>query len=424
MTGRFVPAGFVPARFVIVGIGADGWDGLAGRARTALLEANTVYGSARQLALLDDAVTADRIAWRSPMSAHLRELLTDHSPADDSPTGEAPTIHVLASGDPMFHGVGSSIVKAVGRDRVTVIPAPSSISLAAAELGWDLAGTRIVSAVTAPPEAVVPELSDGVRILVLSRDGSTPAALARICRDHGFGWTTITVLANLGGPDQHLRDGLARTWDDAPSAPLNVVALDCVGPARSSAPGLPDDDFENDGQLTKVTVRALTVSALRPAPGQLMWDVGAGSGSVGIEWLRASREGRVIAFEADAGRAAALVRNADRHGVGHRLTLAGPVPASLAQAPDPDTVFLGGGVDADVLDAAWGALLPGGRLVGNAVAVETQELFVAAHRRLGGTLTRLAPEHHAALGRLHAWRPALPIIQWVAVKPAAAQEDS
>ncbi|WP_040517758.1 bifunctional cobalt-precorrin-7 (C(5))-methyltransferase/cobalt-precorrin-6B (C(15))-methyltransferase [Gordonia neofelifaecis] len=402
-------------RFVVVGIGADGWPGLSGRARDALADAAVVYGSARQVSLIDGHVAGRAVPWTSPMSDHLRDVLADRT---------EPVVHVLASGDPMFHGIGTTIVNAVGRDRVTVISAPSSVSLAAAELGWDLATTVVVSTVTAPPEAVVPELGDGVRLLVLSRDGSTPAALAALCDDHGFGRTGVTVLENLGGGGQAMRSGTASEWDRTPCAPLNIVALDCRGPSASRAPGLPDGVYVSDGQLTKQTVRALTVSALRPAAGQLLWDVGAGSGSIGIEWLRATRDGRVVAFEADRDRAVTVRRNAERLGVGHRLTLAGSVPQAFAAAPSPDTVFLGGGADRTVLDDAWRALAPGGLIVGNAVAIETQQLFVDAHARLGGSLTRISVERAAPLGTMSAWRPALPIIQWAAVKDAATQEDS
>ncbi|AUH69007.1 MULTISPECIES: bifunctional cobalt-precorrin-7 (C(5))-methyltransferase/cobalt-precorrin-6B (C(15))-methyltransferase [Gordonia] len=414
MTGESGPK--QPARFVVVGIGADGWSGLSARARAALDEATTVYGSARQLDLVAEHLTADTVPWRSPMSEHLREVLRDSSAHG--------TIHVLASGDPMFHGIGSTIVRQVGRDRVTIVPAPSSVSLAAAELGWDLASTTIVSTVTAPASAVVPELGDGIRLLVLSRDGSTPAEIAELCRAHGYGWTTMSVLENLGAATQAVRTGLARSWDDRPCAPLNITALDCVGPSSSHCPGLPDEAYEHDGQLTKQTVRALSVSALAPAAGQLLWDVGAGAGSIGIEWLRCTRDGRAVAFEADRLRAAALRRNAEKLGVGHRLTLAGAVPEALAGAADPDAVFLGGGVDRDVLDTAWDALMPGGRIVGNAVAIETQHLFIDAQERYGGSLTRLSVERAAPLGRLTAWRPALPIVQWVAVKDDAAREDT
>lgn len=400
-------------RFVVVGIGADGWDGLGGRARRELDGATVIYGSARQLALVPDTVGAERIAWRSPMSEHLAEVVA----AGD----ERAVVHILASGDPMFHGLGSTVMKAVGRDRVTVLPSPSSISLAAAHLGWDLSDrapepVEVVSLVTGDVDELVPVLTDGARLLVLSRDGNSPARVAELLREKGFGWSSMTVLAELGGPAEATFDGVARSWELAEAPALNVVAVQCVGPVISKAPGRRDDDYENDGQLTKQTVRAVTVSALAPAEGQLLWDVGAGSGSVAIEWLRLTRTGRAIAFEADAVRAGRIAENARAHGVAGRLTVAGAVPAALSAAPDPDVIFVGGGLDASVLDECLAVLETGGRLVANAVTLETEQLLVAAHAEHGGILTRLGVESAGALGTMTAWRPALPVVQWVVTR--------
>ena len=395
-------------RFVVVGIGADGWDGLGDAAREALSGAAVIYGSPRQLALLDASVGAERIAWSSPMSEHL-----------DAVAGGAdlrPVVHILASGDPMFHGVGSSLVKRLGRDAVTVLPAPSSASLAAARLGWDLAATGVVSVVDGELTRVLAYLTDGADLLVMSRDGQTPRALAAILTEAGFGWSSMTVLSDLGGPDEAAAAGVARTWKVESVPALNIVAIHCVGPRRSAAPGLPDEQFDNDGQLTKQPIRALTISALAPAEGQLLWDVGAGSGSIGIEWLRFLRGGRVIAFESDPGRAARIGENAQRHGVSDRLTVAGAVPEALAHAPDPDTVFIGGGLTDEVLKTCWSVLPEGGRIVANAVTVESEQLLIAAHTEHGGELIRLGVERTGPLGGKTAWRPSLPVVQWTAVR--------
>ncbi|WP_035719001.1 bifunctional cobalt-precorrin-7 (C(5))-methyltransferase/cobalt-precorrin-6B (C(15))-methyltransferase [Gordonia shandongensis] len=408
-------------RYVVVGIGADGWAGLSDRARSELRTARVILGSARQLALVDSYVGAETLAWRSPMSGHLDELLGDAATALPHGTPDDADIHVLASGDPMFHGIGSRIAAAVGPDRVTVISSPSSVSLAAVAMGWDLSTVVVVSAVTAPAEAVAAALDDGRRLLVLSRDAGTPERVATVCTERGFGDSTLHVLGSLGGPDQCVRSGRARDWS-GPSPALSVIAVDCVGPTISAAPGLPDTEYENDGQLTKRVVRSVTVAALRPGGSRLLWDVGAGSGSVGIEWLRAAPDARVIAFEAHSGRSEMLRRNASRHGVSHRVTVLGAAPGAFVEAPAPDTVFLGGGVGTALLDEIWALLRPGGRIVGNAVTVETQEVFAAAHRRWGGELIRVAVENAEPIGRLTAWRPALPIVQWVADKPVA-QED-
>ncbi len=404
------------SEFVVVGIGADGWAGLTDRARDELRSATVVYGSTRQLELLPE-LDATTVAWHSPMSEHLQRVLTD---ASDSVVSDAPasndTVHVLASGDPMFHGVGSSIVSAVGRNRVRVLPTVSSTSLACAELGWDLSRTQVISTLRDDADVVVPALTDGRRILVLSRGAQTPAAIADVLTRTGFGWSTMTVLEQLGGPSQRILEFVARSYRPQHHDALNIVAIDCVGPRTTRLPGLPDDAYEHDGQLTKSAVRALTVSALAPGGRALLWDIGSGSGSVAIEWLRADSDGTAIAFERDDIRAARLGRNAARHGVAGALNVRGSAPQSLCDAPDPDAIFIGGGLDAEVLTASWHALLPGGRLVANAVTVETQSLLVEWHSRIGGTLRRFSIETVEPLGSMTTWRPALPIVQWVVTR--------
>ncbi len=394
-------------RFVVVGIGADGWEGLGARARTELTRARVVYGSQRQLQLIPDG-PAQRRAWTSPMSQHLRQVL--NSDAEDD-------IHILASGDPMFHGVGTTIVRAVGAERVHVIPAVSSASLACARLGWDLADTTILTTVTRDVDTVAAALTDGLDLLVLSRDETTPAAIAGLLNDNGFGWSSVTVLEQLGGPDERVVRGVARTWVEPPGDPLNIVAISCVGPRRSTAPGLPDDAFDHDGQITKQPIRALTVSALAPSYRQLLWDIGSGSGSVAIEWLHAAPTGRVVAFERDIARTDRLLSNARTHAVADRLTVRGAAPDACTDAPPPDSVFIGGGLSDDVLTAAWTALMTQGRLVANAVTLENQTLLADWYARHGGSLRRFGIETAAPLGTMTTWRPSLPIVQWVVDKP-------
>jgi precorrin-6Y C5,15-methyltransferase (decarboxylating) len=396
-------------RFVVVGIGADGWDGLTLPSQRELAGATTIYGSGRQLALLSPEVDAKLVAWRSPMSAHLREVLAD------STSG---TVHLLASGDPMFHGLGSTVVEAVGPANVRVLPHPSSASLAAALLGWDLSTVRVVSLVTGDVDDVLGAAGDGRRLIVLSRDVSSPAAVAAMLRDGGWGASMMTVLEQLGGPAQRVVSGTAAGWDEPDGDPLNVVAVECTGPTRQLAPGLPDADFTHDGQLTKQAVRALTVAALAPSDGQMLWDIGAGAGSVGIEWLRLNPSGRVVAIEHDTARAARIGENARRHGVGSRLDVVeAEAAAALARvAGPPDAVFAGGGLDAAVFDRAWSALAPGGVFVANAVAIPTQELVIGLAAQHGGTLRRIGLEEAAPLGSLTAWRPALPVVQWTVRK--------
>lgn len=417
----------LPPSFVVVGIGADGWSGLSARAREELTRARVIYGSRRQLDLLGP-VDAEIVAWRSPMSEHLSAVLAgtghrhdggDTGGRERHDAGGADTVHIVASGDPMFHGVGASIVKTVGAHRVRVIPAVSSVSLACAHLGWDLTAARVVTAVTGDAHAVVPELTDGAQILVLSRDHTTPAAIAEILVDRGYGWSAISVLEQLGGARERVTSGLARSWRHVGNTidPLNIVAVTCVGPHRSRIPGLADAEYEHDGQITKSAFRSLTVAALRPGGRQMLWDIGSGSGSVAIEWLRADDRGLAICFERDPGREGRITTNAHHHGVCRALSVRGPVPAALRGAPDPDVVFVGGGLDAEVLGLAWDALLPGGRLVANAVTVETQGILTDWHGRLGGTLRRIGIETAEPLGSMTTWRPALPIVQWAVDKP-------
>ncbi|MGJ0121181.1 precorrin-6y C5,15-methyltransferase (decarboxylating) subunit CbiE [Williamsia sp. MIQD14] len=393
---------------VVVGIGADGWRGLSPIAHDELTGATTIAGSRRQLDLLPDLSARTR-AWSTPMLADLRALLADPP---------SRPLHVLASGDPMFHGVGATIVGLLGAERVRVIPAVSSASLAAARLGWDLARTEVVSLVTDPVETILAHVSDGVRLLLLSRDANTPAAVATILRDNGFGASTVTVLECLGGDDEASASADATDWGRPPGQDLNVVAVSCRGPKVSTAPGRPDADFDSDGQLTKSGVRSLTLALLRPAPHEMLWDVGGGAGSVSCEWLVAEPTARAVVFETDPGRRERIARNAARLGVTARLQIVGEAPAALHDAPRPDAVFVGGGVTVPgMIETCWDALAPGSRLVVNAVTLESEMLVLDRQRSLGGDLRRIHLDHAAALGTMTTWRPILPVTQWSAVKP-------
>ncbi|WP_338836096.1 precorrin-6y C5,15-methyltransferase (decarboxylating) subunit CbiE [Gordonia polyisoprenivorans] len=407
--------------FVVVGIGADGWDGLTPIAQSELTSARVIIGSARQLDLLPD-LGVTTIAWRSPMSEHLDAVLTGSSAELARYGGPGGLrIHLLASGDPMFHGLGATIVAAVGPRRVRVIPTVSSASLACARLGWDLADVAVVSTVTADPEIVLTEITDARRVLVLARDATTPARIAELLVAHGFGNSPFTVLEQLAGPREQVTDASADSWDPATVVdPLNIIAVDCIGPQRSPLPGRDESEFDHDGQITKSVIRALTVCALTPSYRQTLWDIGSGSGSVAIEWLRAQPGGAVIAFERDTARAERLRSNAHRHGVSQHVTVCGAAPDALAHAPIPDAVFIGGGLSPVVLDTAWAALRPGGRLVANAVTIETQAILAEWHRMRGDSgesmLRRIAVETAAPLGGYLTWRPALPIVTWAGTK--------
>ncbi|MQY04722.1 precorrin-6y C5,15-methyltransferase (decarboxylating) subunit CbiE [Actinomadura macrotermitis] len=382
----------------VVGIGADGWAGLAEPSRDALRTAEVIFGGGRQLDLLPSSVTGERVAWPSPMLPALEGLLAAH---------EGRRIAVLASGDPMFYGIGGTLVRLLGADRLRVLPHPSSVSLACARLGWPLEETEVVSAVGRPVEALRAVLAPGRRVLVLSAGADTPARIAELAGD-----AELTVLERLGAPDE--RVGPLHDAVD----PLNIVAVRCGdAPALPRVPGLPDDAYEHDGQLTKREIRAITLAALAPLPGQLLWDVGGGAGSIGIEWMRAHPSCRAVAVEAVPERAARITANAAALGVPALRVVTGRAPGALAGLPAPDAVFVGGGVTAPgMIDACWAALRPGGRLVVNAVTLESEQVVAAGRARLGGDLTRIAINRAAPVGGFTGWRAMMPVTQWTAVK--------
>ncbi|MDT9594264.1 precorrin-6y C5,15-methyltransferase (decarboxylating) subunit CbiE [Nocardioides zeae] len=408
----------------VVGIGADGWPGLPERHRATVRGAEVLLGGARHLALVPDAAGQERVAWPSPLRAGLPELLERYA-------GRA--VVALASGDPLLSGVGTTLAEVAGADAVRVEPAVSSVALAGARMGWPTESLVVVSAVARDVRRVLRELAPGRRVLVLSSDATTPADLAALLAMSGWGASTLTVLGDLGAADESRVEGTAAAWADEPPAfpRLNVVALD----ARADAPvvvswaaGLPDDAFEHDGQLTKRDVRAAALARLAPAPGALLWDVGAGAGSVGIEWMRAHPACRTVAVEVDATRAARVRRNAGRLGVPDLRVVTGAAPAALAALGDlerPDAVFVGGGATRDgVLDACRAALVPGGRLVVHGVTIETEALLAACHAEHGGELVRLSVETATPIGGFRGFTPARAVTQWSWTRPATSSEET
>ena len=394
-----------PDLVTVVGIGAGGWSDLGRTAHRALRSAEVVLGSARQLGLLPAEVTGDRIAWPSPLLPALPGLL-------EAQAGRS--VAVLASGDPMFHGIGATLVRLLGAERVRVLPHPSSVALAAARMGWPLARTEVVSLVTADPAVLRRAVNPGRRLLVLSRDADTPARVAALLAEAGFGGATVTVLERLGGPAERVVAGTAAEWSAPAGDPLNVLAIDCGdGPATSIVPGLPDEAYASDGQLTKREVRAVTLAVLAPTPGGLLWDVGAGSGSIGIEWMRSHPDCRAIAVESHPERAAAIGANAAALGVPGLRVVVGRAPEALDGLPAPDTIFIGGGVTRDgVLDACFAALRPGSRLVANAVTLESEAVLAAQYAKRGGDLTRLAVNRASPVGGFTGWRAMMPVTIW------------
>lgn len=393
----------------VVGIGADGWAGLTGRTRDLIAAADALVGSTRQLAGIpaDAGPVAQQ---RVPLPSPLREGL----PALLAALGDRRTV-MLASGDPLVYGIAATLIDLVGTGRVRVHPTVSSVSLAAAELGWpsDSFDVVRVSSSLAPLRRV---LTPGRRVLVLSADDGTPAAVARLLADAGHGRSALTVLADLGTPEQSRHDSTAEQFAAAPRAVsrLNVIACTVAGSGGwPTVGGLPDEAFEHDGQLTKRDARACALARLAPAPGQLLWDVGAGAGSVAIEWARTDPRCHAVAIERDPTRADRITRNAAALGATGVRVATGAAPAALAGLPTPDAVFVGGGAGAaGLLDTCWQALAPGGRLVVHAVTLETEALLVARHDRHGGELIRLSIERVEPLGGFRGWVPARPIVQW------------
>jgi precorrin-6Y C5,15-methyltransferase (decarboxylating) len=394
-----------PRLVTVVGVGAGGWSDLGRTPQSALLAAEVIFGSDRQLDLLPPEVAAERVTWPSPLLPALPGLLEAH---------QGRRRVVLASGDPMFHGIGATLVRLLGAEQVRALPHPSSASLAAARLGWPLATTEVVSLVTADPATVRRALNPGRRLLVLARDAGTPAQVAALVAEAGYGEATVTVLEQLGGPHERVVAGPAADWPHPPGDPLAVIGIDCGdGPRMSIVPGLVDDAYESDGQLTKREIRAVTLAALAPVPGALLWDVGAGSGSIGIEWMRSHPSCRAIAIESHADRVETIRRNALRLGVPGLRTVHGSAPAALADLPAPDTIFVGGGLTRDgVLDACLASLPGGGRLVANAVTLETEAVLAAAYGKLGGELTRVAVNRASPVGGFTGWRAMMPVTIW------------
>jgi precorrin-6Y C5,15-methyltransferase (decarboxylating) len=392
----------------IVGIGEDGVEGLTQAARAGISRAAYVIGGERHLALARALINGERAVWPSPLADAIPAILTRRG----SP------VTVLASGDPFCFGVGSLLARRVPMAEMLCLPAPSAFSLACARLGWALPEVETISFCGRPLEAIRPLLQPGARVLALSADHTTPAALAKLLTGWGFGQTRITVLEAMGGPNEDSITFKALNKIHDTIAPLNLMALEVVGaPAIPLTPGLDEDWFENDGQISKREIRALTLAALAPHRGERLWDVGAGSGSVGIEWMLRHPSCRAIAIEARADRAARVARNAAALGVPALEVRAASAPEALADLASPDAVFIGGGAaNRPITEICWSALRPGGRLVINAVTLETERAVMALHADWGGRLTRIGLERLEPIGSMQGFAPARTVLQYRAVR--------
>lgn len=395
----------------VVGLGEDGLDGLSPAARLLVESAGVLVGGARHLALLPED-GRKRLAWPSPMMDLLPEIARHKDKR----------VCVLATGDPFCFGVGTALAREFGHDAMTVVPGASAFSLAAARLGWSLDRVETLSLHGRPLSLLESFIQPDARLLILSENASTLQGVAELLTKRGFGGSGITVLEHMGGPKERILAGRAdEDWQRQGLADFNSLAIDCkAGPdavCRSRTPGLPDEAYHHDGQMTKREVRAATLSALMPMPGQLLWDVGAGCGSISIEWMRAERRNRAIAIERNEGRLAMIAGNAEALGTPGLQIVAGEAPAALEGLEQPDAVFIGGGATGEgVFDLCWKALKPGGRLVANAVTLESEQVLFTRHAALGGELCRIAVSRAAPVGPYHGWRPLMPVTQFSVVK--------
>jgi precorrin-6B C5,15-methyltransferase / cobalt-precorrin-6B C5,C15-methyltransferase len=392
----------------VVGLTARGWSDLPGRLRATIQSAEVLLGSPRLIDLIPPFPAQQRLAWPNPLREGLPMLLSQV---------EGRRVVALASGDPLVAGIGSTLVEMLGTAEVRIHPAVSSVALARARMGWPEESTLLVRLRGRDLDTVRRFLFPGRRLIILSRDAESPDQIAQLLTDEGYSDSTITVLGDLDTEAESRSDVAARDWT-GPAPALNVICVACADTARgaSLAPGLPDEVFDHDGQLTKRDLRASALARLMPRPAELLWDVGAGAGSIAIEWLRSDPGCRAIAIEHNLDRVKRIRGNAEALGVPALEVLHAEAPSALPSLPRPHAVFVGGGATRETLERSWSALRPGGRLVVHAVTQETEMIMVDCWKRYGGELSRLSVEHLEPIGRYHGWRPARAVAQWSAVK--------
>ncbi|KPA21883.1 Precorrin-6Y C(5,15)-methyltransferase (decarboxylating) [Shimia sp. SK013] len=387
----------------IVGLGEDGPDGLSLASQKALEQAETVMGAERHLALLPD-LTCETVTWPVPFADGIPVLLARRW---------RKTV-VLASGDPFWHGAGGALMAHLNPAECRVLPAPSTMSLAAAKLGWPLEKTTTLGLHAAPFSSLRRQMAAGQCTIATLRDGAAAGELAEWLTDHGFGASEMHIMEALGGPRERVRQATAATYDFTDVAHPVCVGLVFRGTGSTlpTSSGIDDAFFDHDGQITKRPVRAITLSSLAPRPGELLWDIGGGSGSVAIEWLLSHSTTQATAIEADAARAARITVNAAKLGVDRLKVVTGTAPAALVDLPIPDAIFIGGGISAQMLENVWAHLPDGARLVANAVTLEAEALLAVWHAEKGGGLLRIELAHANSLGRKRGWKSAYPIVQW------------
>ncbi len=393
----------------IVGIGEAGVSGISAIARLLIDQAEILVGGSRHLALISDD-SRQRIVWRSPIGDSIKEILDRRESS----------VCVLASGDPMWYGIGTTLLRHIPIEEITIVPAPSTFSLCCARLGWSLSEIETLSLCGRRPALLKTYLYPGAQLLILSAGKETPIVVADLLVQGGFGASPIAVLERLGGAHERIVSGTASTWHETDLADLNTIAVECVADSGvrvfSRVPGLPDDAYHHDGQLTKREVRSVTLSALAPTPGALLWDVGAGCGSIAIEWMRTDPRCRAIAIE--KSRTHYIIDNANALGTPNLEIIEGKAPEVLQGLPQPDAIFIGGGATIEgLIETCWIALKSGGRLVANGVTIEGERILWDWHDRVGGELTRIEVQRVGSIGRFSSWKPMIPVTQWMVVKP-------
>ncbi|MCT8159208.1 precorrin-6y C5,15-methyltransferase (decarboxylating) subunit CbiE [Pseudoruegeria sp. SHC-113] len=392
----------------IVGIGEDGMEGLTPATRAVVEAAEVIIGGERHHAL-SDSLTAERLAWPSPFDALIDQL--------EGLKGKR--VVVLATGDPLWYSVGARIGRAIPPGEITYHPQLSAFQLAAARMGWSMADLETLTVHGRPVEQMIAFIQPHQRLLILTTGAETPAQIARFLTERGFGESRLSVLAAMGGTREERFDGLAKDWSHEVPA-FNTLAVECIALPEAAllprVPGLADDLFQHDGTMTKREVRAATLAKLMPMRGALLWDIGTGCGSVAVEWMRAARYARAIGIEPRADRRAMAAANALALGTPKLELRDGQVPEALDGLEAPDAIFIGGGLSRETFEAAWSALRPLGRLVANAVTLESESVLVTLHKEYGGDLVKLSVNRAEPVGPRTGWRPLMPVTQWSLIK--------
>ena len=392
----------------IIGIGEDGLAGLAPATRATLEASEVIIGGDRHHDL-SKSITAERRAWPHPFDALINEI--------SALRGRR--VAILATGDPLWYSVGARIGRAIDPSEITYHPQISAFQLAAARMGWSMADLETLTVHGRPVEQMIAFIQPGVRLLVLTTGSETPGQIADFLTKRGYGASPMTVLAAMGGEREKRFDGTAASWShEVPE--FNTLAVECIAAPDAAliprTPGLDDALFTHDGTITKREIRAATLAKLMPMRGALLWDIGTGSGSVSIEWMRAARYAQAIGIDPRADRRAMAAENALALGTPRLRIIDGSAPEALTGLTPPDAIFFGGGLTEEGFNAAWSALRPLGRFVANAVTLETEAILLGLHARHGGDLARISIERAEPIGPRTGWRPSMPVTQWSLVK--------